>query len=121
MILASLLALCVLGDGTFDWLWDRVDEQDVVGYRLLVARRSPAFYECQDDEGQAYLCAEYPAWASMGWILADEQPQVAAVPEGTSLCSTWDPGSVSGDLNPPLHSIDYVRVVAVDAAGNVGE
>jgi hypothetical protein len=115
------LALCVLGDDAYDWLFDRVSDADVVGYRVEVATRVPTFYACVDEEGNVTECVSYPPFDSLDWTVADTVDQVDHVPDGWSLCSTWDSDGIAGVVVPEgRDAVLYINVRAVDSAGNVG-
>ncbi len=119
-ISAALLAFCLLGDSVYDWIFDRVPDDGVVYYRVDVALRVPNFYACVDEEGSPTTCVDYPSPDSLVWTQVDRVEQVSSVPDGSSLCSTWDSGGISGTYAPPPHSVLYVNVGSVDSAGNVG-
>jgi hypothetical protein len=115
------LALCVLGDGIWNWTWDRVPDLDVVSYRVEVAERIPYFYDCVDEEGNPAECVEYPPWSSLVWTVEDTVLQVPEIATGFGLCSTWDEDGISGVVVPAgRDALIYVNVRAVDSSGNVG-
>jgi len=120
---ALLLALCLVGTGdgpSWTWMWDRVSDDDVVSYRVEIAARVPTYYPCLGEDGEPAECVTYPAWSSLSWSVAETVEQEAEVPDGWSLCSTWDRDGVHGATVPEgRDALLYVNVRAVDATGNV--
>lgn len=118
--LATMFALCLLNDGVWDWAWDRLEDLDVIEYRVLAAQRDPIPGTCTDDDGHEYYCPTYPPLTPDQWSLVDTVPQLPGVPPGYALCTLWDQDGPAGVVVPPVGSILYINVRAVDAAGNVG-
>lgn len=109
---ALLLALCLLNDGTWDWLFDAVHDTDLDHYRLDIAQSDPII--AIDVDGNPIIVGyTTPTFTFVETIPPDVPP------DGMSLCAMWDSGSTIGSVIPPVDSVIYVNIRAVDLAGNV--